>query len=344
MKDTPKVSVVVPAYNAAKYLPRCVESILQQTNRSLEVLVINDGSTDNTATIADDYALRDSRVKVSHQSNAGVSAARNCGLDLAKGEFVCFIDSDDWVEPNMLEEMISYCDQVGANMAMAGAHVDFHSERDELLRSEKRVLGAEFMRRGSTTPTAILEESFINLLGYAWNKVYRREWLLSSGVRFDVGRSLFEDADFNMRLLAIADHLVLVPEAFVHYVQRPRESLGSVRDEKFLSEQLHNIDRVDHFLTLWGVDDTLRNDRRARASGAALWAAIRAVSLSPNAKTELKCMAAQPGAERLTCASLDRWAFGWRGAWAITVLRRRWYSCAVVPLRIFRIASGKSRR
>lgn len=100
-----KISVIVPVYNCEKYITRCLDSILSQTFQNFECIVVDDGSTDGSSTICDKYAEQDARFTVIHQKNGGVSAARNAGIDACKGEWLAFVDSDDWCEPNMLKDM-----------------------------------------------------------------------------------------------------------------------------------------------------------------------------------------------------------------------------------------------
>lgn len=107
MNHNPLISIIVPIYNTAKYLPRCIDSILNQTYKNLEIILIDDGSTDNSGQLADKYAKNDKRIKVVHQKNGGQSTARNTGIQMAKGEYINFIDSDDEIEPNFVEELFN---------------------------------------------------------------------------------------------------------------------------------------------------------------------------------------------------------------------------------------------
>ncbi len=102
-----KVSVIVPIYNAEKYLNKCLESIIGQTYKNLEIILVDDGSSDNSPTICDAWAQIDSRIRVIHKKNGGVSSARNAGIDLAQGDYIGFVDADDWIEPNMYEVLIN---------------------------------------------------------------------------------------------------------------------------------------------------------------------------------------------------------------------------------------------
>ena len=106
VKTSPTISVIVPVYNAEKYLHRCIDSVLAQTYKDFELLLIDDGSKDSSGTICDEYAAQDARVKVFHKENGGVSSARNVGLDHARGEWIMHLDGDDWIEHDMLERLI----------------------------------------------------------------------------------------------------------------------------------------------------------------------------------------------------------------------------------------------
>lgn len=121
MKNRYKVSILVPVYNVGKYLCRCLDSIVNQTYRDLQVVVVDDGSTDNSLAICRDYANRFKFVEVYHQENAGVAAARNTLLDKAKGEYTLFVDSDDWIEPNMIEGLIRYIIEYDLDIAICGS-------------------------------------------------------------------------------------------------------------------------------------------------------------------------------------------------------------------------------
>ena len=116
----PLISIIVPVYKVEPYLRRCVDSILNQTYRNLEVILVDDGSPDNCGSICDAYAKQDSRVKVIHKENGGLSSARNAGLDVMSGAYVGFVDSDDWIEPHMYESLLKLMEKFDAQMALGG--------------------------------------------------------------------------------------------------------------------------------------------------------------------------------------------------------------------------------
>lgn len=117
-EQTTKVSVVVPIYNVERFLPQCLDSIVSQSHKDLDIILVNDGPTDSSARIADDYAARDGRIRVIHKKNEGVSTARNAGIEAAKGEYVCFVDGDDYVMPDYVEYMLGMAVKNNASVAL----------------------------------------------------------------------------------------------------------------------------------------------------------------------------------------------------------------------------------
>lgn len=334
MPDSPRVSVIVTAHNIEKYLPRCIASLLDQTERSLEVILVDDGSTDATPALVKEYASTDPRVRKIVQRNGGVSAARNTGFRAAVGEFVWFVDGDDWVEPTTVELMLKRCEQAGSSVAIAGAHVDFHDQDDRLVRSEKRRLLNYEIRRGVPVDDAVFDDNLVNLLGYVWNKIYRRDWLERTGIRFDEALNLFEDIEFNVQALASAEGVVLVPEALVHYVQRPRLTLGTTLDDSFLTKRLRAINSVDSLLQTWGVGEERRAAWLARAAGMALWTALRVAANGPNPKAHLRTAVKHPATGDLIRHAGEAHTGNWRGSWAANSLKHEWFGIALLPVRL----------
>ena len=142
-----KLSVVIPVYNVEKYLDKCVESIVNQTFKDLEIILVDDGSTDESGKMCDEWTEKDTRIKVIHKINGGLSSARNAGIKQAKGEYISFIDSDDFVEQDMYATMVEALDRTGKDIASCGRIVDLWGEREKRefsLKSERI-----FFKRGS---------------------------------------------------------------------------------------------------------------------------------------------------------------------------------------------------
>lgn len=200
-----KVSVIVPVYNASKQLTRCIESITAQFYPDLEIVLIDDGSTDGSGRICDEAAIKNSAVKVLHQTNHGVSYTRNAGVRAASGDYICFVDSDDWVEPNFVEELVSAMESNQADIAMCGWY-----ENERLFSLEKD--GLEYNR----------EEFLYYLFSFfdghyfaLWNKIFKREL---AGY-FDETVSYLEDGIFICEYVKKACKAVIVPTALYHYIE-----------------------------------------------------------------------------------------------------------------------------
>ena len=205
---TPQISVIVPVYKAEAYLHRCVDSILAQTFQDFEVLLVDDGSPDRSGEICDEYARKDRRVRVFHKENGGGSSARQCGLDNAQGEYTIHADPDDWVEPDMLEELYRKAKEEDADMVIC----DFYEER-----KNKTVYIRQ--RPSSLDHETVLCELFQQLHGSCWNKLVRRACYKESEVRFPEELSYCEDLFVNTCLLSEDIKIAYLNKAFYHYDQ-----------------------------------------------------------------------------------------------------------------------------
>ena len=159
------VSIIVPVYNVERFLPKCLDSILNQTFQNFELLLIDDGSSDNSGSICDEYAKKDSRIKVFHQENKGVSFARNLGLDYAQGKYILFVDSDDWVASEYLQDFIRIVDSKKETDIILSGFVNVYKDR-EIKKTflEQRILCFD-----------ALTELLIFRYGYPWGKLYRND-------------------------------------------------------------------------------------------------------------------------------------------------------------------------
>jgi len=203
--------VIIPVYKVEQYLRQCVDSLVGQTHGHLEILLINDGSPDGCAAICDDYARRDSRVRVMHRQNQGLSAARNVGLDAAAGEYIAFVDSDDWVEPDMLEALLGGLLEHGADIAGCAPI----PEVEDGIAVQFPSLGG-----GAVALRLDREEALEELLrdrrlrNFSWSYLYRAD--LFRDVRFPHGKR-FEDVQTTYRLFMKASIIVALPIAKYHY-------------------------------------------------------------------------------------------------------------------------------
>ena len=231
------ISVVIPVYNVEKYLRPCVDSVLRQTCPGLEVLLVDDGSTDASGRICEEYAAQDSRVRVLHQENRGLSAARNRGISEAAGEYIMLVDSDDYIEPDMCRILLEALEESGAQAAVCGC-VEFREDTGE----ERRMPVTD--RRRQVTAEDMLE--LLNRLDMkyyvtAWNRLYTRALLMklssSEGEIFPEGK-INEDLAVAHEVYHKAGGAVLLPETLYHYRLRGDGITGT-------GLTLRNLDAVE---------------------------------------------------------------------------------------------------
>lgn len=214
----PLISVVVPIYNVEPYLDRCVSSIAAQSYENLEIILVDDGSPDGCPSICDAWEKRDSRIKVIHKENGGLSDARNAGMAIASGEYICFIDSDDWVDREYLQTLYRAMAEQNTDIAECGiSYVDNHGN---LLRRR----GAEtkkHMNRMEALRCLVLEHG---VYPPVWNKLYRRS--LVADIRFEVGK-YNEDEFWTYQAFDRIEALAVVPDPMYHYLQRGSSIIGA---------------------------------------------------------------------------------------------------------------------
>lgn len=209
---TPEISVIIPVFNAEKTLERCVGSILSQSFRDWELILVDDGSTDRSGEMCDSYMAQDGRIKVLHQENKGVSSARNLGLDHAAGKYVAFCDSDDKAGRNWLSCMHEVAEK--ADLVVCGYNIYRHDLSSDPI-PVKETLGTMQM---FSTSDRILETLFrARLLQFVWNKLFIRSVIVRSGLRFNESFTIFEDEYFVLGYLAEITDVVCVPECEYNY-------------------------------------------------------------------------------------------------------------------------------
>jgi len=206
---TPLVSVIIPVYNMERYLGKCMDSVLRQTYGNIEILLINDGSTDGSGRICDEYAERDKRIVVKHQPNSGASASRNKGIDLASGEYLAFVDSDDYILPNMIEKLVALCSRFNADIAICEI---YENEPDIYENSDQSI---KVMRNDEFMPLILRDV----IPAYMCNKLFRAE--LFEGIRFPLN-IMVGDMVIAHHIFNAANQIVQTNEKlYVYYSKRP---------------------------------------------------------------------------------------------------------------------------
>ena len=205
--DKPAVSVIVAAFNAENYLCRCLDSILSQTLKDWECIVVDDGSTDQTGEIADSFSNKDPRFHIIHQSNKGVSVSRQVGIDASRGEFMIHVDSDDWIDVEMLENMYRVASRDSVDMVFCD-FIIIHPGNISEYRSQRPV---------SMEPIQLMGEMLFDLYGSLCNKLIRKSRLDEYNIRLIQGMNISEDQYMVLRLLSHPIKVSYIERAFYHY-------------------------------------------------------------------------------------------------------------------------------
>lgn len=230
MKDNPLISIIIPVYNVEKYIKDCVNSILKQTYTNLEIILIDDGSTDTSGQICDDYACKDSRINVIHKANGGLSEARNVGIDIAKGEYITFIDSDDYVFPSFIEYLHDLISRNNADISVCQPiNVDEYNKA--LSKGGEQI--DKVVKGNYDCMEEYLSGNAIDTV--AWRKLYKSD-LFKSGVRYPIGK-YHEDVWTTYKLIAQCNTISIGSKALYAYRQRT----GSIVNSSFLPKHLDSV-------------------------------------------------------------------------------------------------------
>lgn len=250
-----QVSVIIPVYNVEKYLRRCMDSLVGQTLRNIEIICVDDGSTDGSGAILDEYAAKDPRVKAIHQANAGAGPARNAGLDAAEGKYLFFCDPDDWCDRRMLVEMSARAERTEADLVFVSNYV-CEGDNDAIVGRQR----IPALPKGDVFAPAQVAGRVFQLFPHVpWNKLVRAEFVRRNGLRFQsLPRS--NDAFFVEAALVLADRVTVLDRAFYyHRVRRPgslmsasdRHPLTGYAARDALRELLKAHGRFDEFSVSW---------------------------------------------------------------------------------------------
>lgn len=210
-----QLSIIMPIYNTGKYLHKCIKSILSQTLTNFELILVNDGSVDESGQICDEYASQDARIKVIHKKNEGVSIARNTGIEAAQGEYIGFVDSDDWIEPDMYEKLYNLATSKECDIVMCDAvtkYDDKPDEEDTITRLPEDVL----LQKKDIYPELLCE-----FAGSAWRCIYKREIIVNNNIIFPPKVPFSEDRIFNILAMGVADNIYYTKTPFYNrYIRK----------------------------------------------------------------------------------------------------------------------------
>lgn len=236
MKDL--ISIIVPIYNVEKYLNKCIESIVNQTYENIEIILIDDGSNDNSGIICDEYAKKDNRIIVVHKENGGVSSARNKGLKIAKGEWISFVDADDWIEQTFCQTLLNKVTQEQADIALCGYNriTDNRIEKINANNQEVFLNSNEYLVKSLNPQTGF---------GFCHMKLIKKEVLksISFNERIEVG----EDALFNIQLSTYIKKAVFLKQPLYNY-RINNQSVVKRYDENYANKYLKSMKIIEEYI------------------------------------------------------------------------------------------------
>lgn len=231
MNNKPLVSLIIPVYNVEAYLRECLDSVINQSYSNLEIIIVNDGSTDGSLNVCEEYAAKDERIRVISQKNGGLSSARNTGLDSAKGLYIGFIDSDDSVHTTFVECLMDAISESKSRIAVC----DFSSDIKQLANMDN----GKVILSSNEAVSGLLDDYGYKC--FAWNKLYQKE--LFTDERFPVGK-IYEDIKIMYRLFARVSTIAYVKQPLYYYRQRS----NSITKSRFTEGTYHLLDSIDYVL------------------------------------------------------------------------------------------------
>ena len=214
------ISIIIPVYKVEKYLEKCIQSVINQTYENLQIILVDDGSPDNCGKICDEYAKKDHRIEVIHKSNGGLSDARNKGLEIAKGEYIGFVDSDDYIEADIYEVLYNLLKQYNADVSIC----NFYTVSQGKIAIKNVDSGIKEYTRIEILKEILLDN---DIQSYAWNKLYKRE--LFGEIKYPVGKK-YEDIGTTFYLLEKCNKVVVTGKPEYYYINRQDSIVNNVTE------------------------------------------------------------------------------------------------------------------
>ena len=238
MKNDIKISVIVPIYKVEKYLRRCIDSIINQTFKNIEIILVNDGSPDNCPKICEEYKNKDNRIIIINQENQGLSAARNSGIRIARGQYLVFIDSDDYIEEDMIEYLYEGIVKYDVDISCCG----YVAVYDNGIKEKITVPSEDTIYKKEEALNILLLNGYIDVV--AWNKLYKKE--LFNNILYPTGK-LYEDMLTTYKLISVSDKILLRPKEKYFYCKR-NDSIGGNQFSNKTLELLKACDEVYNYV------------------------------------------------------------------------------------------------
>lgn len=303
MTHVPIVSIVMPAYNVENYISDAIESVLAQTMGDWELLVVDDGSTDASGAIASRYARRDARIQVYHKNNGGLSDARNYGLERVRGAFVHFFDSDDTIQPDFYEKLLAEIEHGGYDFVICGYYKDVENKF-----GEEDVYMINYQSLYTETDVRTHFHCYQDyLFNYAWNKLFKRDFIISNNLRYKKGLSVIEDREFMSRVVAFRPHFCITDYVGYRYKVRKRDTLSNHFDDAFIRSHIDGIQIQSELLARFCDDEMELNDEVTRKTMVScIWLFYCIVCRSGLGSKKSRCLIGQVTQSEIVRANMDK--------------------------------------
>lgn len=247
-----KVSIIMPVYGVEAYVGRAIESLQSQTLKEFELIAVDDGTKDRSGIICDEYAAKDSRIRVIHKENGGAPSARNTAIPMAVGKYMMFMDSDDWAEPNMLEEMYELAERTSAQLVISGFFIDTYYSDTEYITNH-------FKYKDITYKTAeeFRKDAYQlfdrNLLYTPWNKLFLSEYIHKNDLLFP--QTLMDDFPFVLSCIRDMQRITVTDREYYHFIRARAESETAKYRPNLFEKREEEHDWMQDIYTYWGIDD-----------------------------------------------------------------------------------------
>jgi len=248
-----KISIIIPVYNVKPFISRCLDSVIAQTYKNLEILLINDGSTDGGGSLCDEYAAIDNRIRVIHKANSGLSSALNIGLDNFTGDYLGFVDSDDWVEKEMYEQLLSAAKLMNVPISVSGFTKSYDTYTVQMMNNKQ--IPDDVISTENMLLYPLKRDDYMGFCGYVWNKLYRADVIDKKGLRFDEKLRYGMDVLFyTQAILANKNTGVYIIRSLYNYYQRDT-AISKTKSVDIRQDILVAYKKIEELLSDNGYED-----------------------------------------------------------------------------------------
>ncbi len=242
--DNVQISIIIPIFNSEKYLKRCLDSLTNQTFKDIEIICINDGSTDNSLKILENYKNIDDRIKIINQNNQGQSVARNVGIKVATGKYIAFVDADDWVDKDFFEKLYDAAEKNNCDIAVGGI-IRLHKFNKKFhLKFDQEIITEDVNKK--------FEICDVPELSYVWNKIYKKEAFIKNNLKFEEG-IFYEDVILTPEILYTLGKLIAVPGTYYYY-WRSSNSTVTQRSNKANKDSIYAHNKAKNYISEHNID------------------------------------------------------------------------------------------